>query len=114
MKVTSWLISASLSPTGRQMRVCRFENALIGNTRTPSLMSTSTSTFASAPSAGGPRWSPIYKAACDQVDWLKYLIAEEKRLVPSTSTTSPLRRVAAIKSRELVGRCDWLTRGFER
>src|SRR4249919_723356 len=56
----------------------------------------------------------MYRAACDQVDWVRYLMALEKRLVPSTSSTSPLRSVAAITSRGLVGTWVRLGRGFAR
>ena len=114
MNSTSASISLSLKPTGLQMRVCSPVNSLIGISRTPSLMSTSHSTRASWPACGVPTWSPTYSAACDQVDWLRYLIAVENRVLPSTSSTSPLRNAAATRLRGLVGRCEWLALGFDR
>src|SRR5690606_12553020 len=57
---------------------------------------------------------PRHSAACDQVDWVRYLIAVEKRLLPSTSSTSPRRRVAATSSGRLVGPRAWPGRGRAR
>ena len=60
----------------------------------------------SSPPGGGGRASPTYNAACDQVDCVRYLIATLMRLLPSTSSTSPGRRVRASKPGATVATSD--------
>src|SRR6266436_2251080 len=85
--------SASLRPTGRQMRVwqCRYFDS--GADTTPSSTLASISTWGS-PSVAAPAIGPTYNAECDHVDWVRYLIPPEIRPLPSTSKTSPGRRVS--------------------
>lgn len=94
------------------MRVCWSRKSASSTRCTPATTSASISsrTGSLAPDIG-PRRSPTYSAACDQVDWVRYLIALERRLVPSTSSTSPTRRVAARCSGGKAGSWLWPGRG---
>ena len=87
--------SSSDRPTGRQMRVWACAYFDRGADTTPRSTSASISTWGSPPGSLRPGIGPTWSAEWDQVDWVRYLIAEEMRELPSTSSTSAGRRSAA-------------------
>src|SRR3546814_5138272 len=84
------------------------------STRTYTLVPDTTHVRSVASGSLQPVGSAKHNAACDQVGWVMYLIAELIRLVPSTSSTSPLRKVAASASGLLVGPAGAALAGAER
>ncbi|MCY1247513.1 hypothetical protein D9M72_608520 [compost metagenome] len=100
MKPTSAERSSGVSATGRQMRVLNDAYFFKGTATQPSPIFTSISCGLSmagrvAWSSVSGIWSPAKNAACDQVDWVRYLIAAETFWLPSISRTSPGRSVRA-------------------
>src|SRR6185437_7613567 len=55
-----------------------------------------------------------YSAACDQLDWVTYLITLLMRLLPSTSSTSARSSDACSTSKREVPKCMSVLRGFDR
>jgi hypothetical protein len=76
------------------MRVWKHSKVDSGTAWQPFTMSTSTSIGGSSAFSGVVSASPMHNAAWDQVDWVRYLMAVETRVLPSTSSTSPGRMVA--------------------
>ncbi len=76
------------------MRVLKWAYFDSGTAITPFTRSASINSQTSPSHAESLRVSPTNRAACDQVDWVRYLIAVLNRKLPSTNNTSPGLRMA--------------------